>query len=195
MPYLFFFLLLPNLCNAQATIAALGRYSIDIITPDSLQQLGFEEDEQSYVKGTIALPCTHIRTFKSRMMTIDGISVENLSLAFYDNKLFKIICDCSPQLLDTFVSIHGRGTPTPAIRLSLCGNSKPMLLRGELWQREEYISYVVLARGYAMNCEMQENTQLIIASKRLLSLTSDCELKNTDLFAEEFEKGLTKSPK
>jgi hypothetical protein len=192
---LLFFLLLPNLCNAQLEGYGLGHFVIGKTTPDSLQQIDFKEDEQSYVKGTIALPCTHIRTFKSTMVAIDDVPVSNLSLAFYDNKLFKITCDYNPKLPYTFPLSYEQSIVKPVSRFSFCSKDKPMLLWGKVWKSEDGIRYVIHSKGYTASCEMQENAQLVIVSQRLSALASDCDLKSTNLLIEEFERGLNYPPK
>ncbi|MVM39377.1 hypothetical protein GO730_20365 [Spirosoma sp. HMF3257] len=122
--------LLPTLCSAQLKIFGLGRYRIEVTTPDSLPS-DFSEDEPSYVKGTIALPCTHIRTFSSLTTEVAGVSVVNLCLAFYDNKLFKITCDYSAKLEEVFSRTYGKGVAEPTRRFSFCDKNRPMLLWGK----------------------------------------------------------------
>ncbi|GAB4006296.1 hypothetical protein GCM10028808_07980 [Spirosoma migulaei] len=183
-------ILFPNLSNAQSEVYRLGNYQIGVTTPDSLRGNEFKEDEQSYVKGTIALPCTHIRTFTALTVTVSGIAVSTLSLAFYDNRLFRISCDYSDQLQKMFSESHGKGTAKPAGRFSFCGNHKPMLIWGNVWQADDQVAFVVRSKGYNADCAMQETSKLIIASQRLSALASDCELKNMDPSVDEFEKML-----
>lgn len=183
-------ILIPNLGNAQSDVYGLGNYLIGVTTPDSLRGNEFTEDDQSYVKGTIALPCTHIRIFTALTATVSGIKVSTLSLVFYDNRLAKISCDYNDQFQNAFRESHGKGIPKPVVRFSFCGNDKPMLIWGNVWQADGQIAFVVHSKGYNADCETQETSKLIIAGQRLLALASDCELKSTAPFVEEFEKML-----
>ncbi len=187
-------LLLPCQLQAQSKVFGLGKYTIGITTPDSLDEIDFEEEEQSYIKGTLTLPCTHIRTFEALTVDVEGIVVANLSLFFYDNKLFKISCDYSDELEDAFTATYGKSISGPNKSLLLCANrkDKPMLIWGGEWPSSTMLTFAVHTKGYNSDCEMEQEARLIISSQKISALASDCELKSTDSFIEEFEKGLNK---
>ncbi|MCK8493681.1 hypothetical protein M0L20_17575 [Spirosoma sp. RP8] len=187
--FLFVLFLLPYLSGAQSTVAGLGKYRIGFTKPDSLDATAFTEQDQSYVKGTIALPCTHIRTFTAANATVAGVPITNLSLFFYDNTLFKLACDYSDPLKEVFLQQHGYGVGSPARRFSLCTSErdKPMLVWNESWLNADLLAMVVQRKGYTVDCQPEEGAKLIIASQRFTALSSDCELKPIDSFMEEFD--------
>ncbi|MBD2756815.1 hypothetical protein [Spirosoma validum] len=189
---IFFF---PSFCKAQSNVTGLGTYTIGITTPDSLSQT-FKEQDQSYVKGTIALPCTHIRVLKASTVTTGGLVLTNLILFFYDNRLFKLSCDYSPAVVEFLRTTNGKGTSPSPQRTLLCTKhtDDPLVLRGEFWLNADIIAFVVRAKGYNADCQREEAAKLSISSQRFSALSSDCDLKNTDLFIEEFEKVVSKYP-
>lgn len=191
MKYLLLFIvLLPALSRAQSNGAGLGKYRIGITTPDSLNRTQFNEEDPSYVKGTIALPCTHIRTFTSATVTIAGVSVADVVLYFYDDTLFKIACDYSDSLKMDFLSQYGPGVRKPVKSFQFCtdGTKKPLLMWGEIWPGAENLTFVVYTKGHTAGCKPEESTRLTIASQRMLALSSDCDLNPADLLVEEFVK-------
>ncbi|RYF75990.1 MAG: hypothetical protein EOO39_06160, partial [Cytophagaceae bacterium] len=89
MYYVFLYLLfLPYQANVPPKVDGLGNYLIGVTTPESLDRVAFREEDQVYAKGTLTLDCPHIRVFNAPVVDIEGIRISNLSLAFYDNKLF-----------------------------------------------------------------------------------------------------------
>jgi len=189
---LLFLLLLPYQLKAQLNVAGLGKYTIGVTTPDSLDEVDFEEDEPSYIKGTLTLPCTHIRTFNALTVDIAGIVVANLSLFFYDNTLFKLSCDYSDELEAAFTTTYGKGIARPKKNRLLCANrnDKLMSIWGEEWQSRDMLTFAVHTNGYNADCELEQAAKLIISSRKISALASDCELKRIDSFSEEFEKEL-----
>jgi hypothetical protein len=183
-------LVLPALSTAQSNVTGLGKYVIGITTPDSLAPTEFAEEEQSYVKGTIALPCSHIRTFTSALVTIADVAVANVVLVFYDDTLFKISCDYSAPLKAAFVKQHGPGIARPMSRFQFCTTEKhtPLSLWGESWPGVDRLTLVVHRKGYTADCKWEEGARLTIVSQSILALTSDCDLKPADLFVDEFSK-------
>lgn len=186
---------IPALSLAQSNVTGLGKYVIGITTPDSLNRSEFTEEEQSYVKGTIALPCSHIRTFTSALVTIADAPVANVVLVFYDDTLFKISCDYSAPLKAAFVKQHGPGIARPVSRFQFCTTEKqiPLLLWGESWPGVDVRTLVVHRKGYTADCKWEEGARLTIVSQPILALSSDCDLKPTDPFVEEFSKVQTDS--
>ena len=194
---LFFVLVLPHLSRAQSNVTGWGNYIIGITTPDSLNRTAFREEDQSYVKGTIALPCTHIRTFTSAQVTIARVSVANLVLVFYDNRLAKLSCDYGDSLKAAFLKQYGPGVRRPVTRFSLCtkDNDKPLLLWGESWPGDEALTLVVYRRGYTADCRREEGARLTIASRKMAALFSECDVKPADPLTEEFSKAQTEHGK
>ncbi|SOD79682.1 hypothetical protein [Spirosoma fluviale] len=176
-----------NQLVAQATLVGLGTLRMTSTTPDSLNKNEFTEDDQSYVKGTIALPCTHIRSFKSKRAVVEGVVITNVNLYFYDNSLFKLSCDYSDNLERVFTKKYGLGTSQPTRRLSLCTKEKekPLVLKITLWQQDDILALFNQSTGYTATCEPENKRRLDIASQRLQALASDCELRNTDQFIDE----------
>lgn len=187
---LLFVLVLPQLSRAQSRVAGLGNYRIGITTPDSLNRTQFKEVDQSYVKGTIALPCTHIRTFTSATVTIAGILVTNLALVFYDNRLAKLACDYGDSLKMAFAARYGPGVHQPVSHLQLCTkeNATPLLMWGESWPGDDILPLVVYRRGYTADCKPEEGARLTIGSRKMAALFSECDVKPADPLTEEFNK-------
>ena len=183
-------LVLPTLSKAQPNVTGLGKYVIGITTPDSLNRTAFREEEQSYVKGTIALPCSHIRTFTASTLTIAGVSVTNIVLFFYDDTLFKISCDYSDLLQAAFLKQHGPGGRQPVSRFQFCpkGNDTPMLMWGVRWSGVDILALVVYRKGYTADCNREEGARLVIANQRIAALSSDCDLKPADPLVDAFIK-------
>ena len=183
-------LVIPMLSRGQSKVAGLGKYVIGITTPDSLNRIEFREEEQSYVKGTIALPCTHIRTFTSATVTITGVSVANVALIFYDDKLSKISCDYSDSLKKAFLERYGPGIRQPMSRSQFCTKEKDkiLLMWGESWSGVDILALVVHRSGYTADCKREEGARLIIVSQRISALSSECDLKPADSVVDEFMK-------
>jgi hypothetical protein len=177
---------------AQSTLTGLSGYILGRTTPDSLNQSEFSELEQAYVKGTIALPCAHIRTFKAVRAKVDVFEVNNLLLFFYDNHLFKISCDYSDALQRAFVQQHGQGKSQPNSRFTFCaqGSDKSMAIWGEVWQNGDIQALAVHAKGYNADCQPEETNQLVIKSQQLMDLASDCELPSLHPAVDEFDKAV-----
>ncbi|GAB2551452.1 hypothetical protein [Spirosoma aerophilum] len=183
MTYRFWLLLLfliPGKLPAQPAISGLGPYALGSTTPDSLTNTAFREEGQSLVKGTIALPCAHIRTFRASSVTILGLVLADVYLFFYDNTLFKISCPYPEALEKAFVARHGKGSPTPPISRSLCPNSpdKPMTIRREVWPNGDIMAVAVQASGYTAGCQPATEARLTVVSQRFSALSSDCDLTN-----------------
>ena len=193
---LLFGLVFPHLSKGQSTVIGLGNYRIGITTPDSLNRTGFKEEDPSYVKGTIALPCIHIRTFTSAIVKIAGIAVTNVVLVFYDNKLFKLSCDYSGLLEPVFLEQHGPGVRKPVSRFQVCTKEKHKLLLmwGEVWPGVDMLALVVHRKGYMADCKPEEGARLVIADQRISALSSECDVKPTDPLIEEFIKAQTNKP-
>lgn len=191
MKYLLLLALLwPNPATAQSNVVGLGSYRIGETTPDSLKRSDFDEESPSLVKGTIALPCSHIRTFTSSRMNVAGVTLTNLSLAFYDNRLFKLSCDYSDALKEAFLSKHGEGTSKPVSHLMLCSSQpdKPTLVWSQVWQNADILALVVHVKGYDAACASVETARLFLFSQRYTALSSDCDVRSTEPFPEAFEK-------
>ncbi|MFD2936570.1 hypothetical protein [Spirosoma flavum] len=174
--------------HAQSRVSGLGEYMIGVTTPDSLKGIDFKEEGQAYVKGTLTLPCTHIRIFKASKVEIKGVFVANFSLFFYDNLLFKLSCDYSDELKKSFVLNYGEGVPSLQSSIPICTKEKgkPMLIWSETWRNNGVLAIVVHAKGYNDDCVMEQITRLSIASQQVSALTSDCELIDSHSFVEEF---------
>lgn len=185
---LLFVFMTPVLSRGQSNVTGLGTYSIGSTTPDSLNRTDFTEESELYVKGTIALPCTHIRIFTASTLTIAGIPVTNVVLVFYDDTLFKISCDYNYSLQATFLKQHGPGVRKPVKRFLLCTEErdKPLLLWGETWPGVDTMTLVVHKKGYTADCKLEESARLIIANHRMEALSSDCDLKPTDPLVDAF---------
>ncbi|MCX6215515.1 hypothetical protein [Spirosoma sp.] len=175
---------------AQTKLRGLGSLTIALTPTDSLNKHVFLEDDQSYVKGTIALPCTHIRSFTASNVLIEGVRVTAISIYFYDDRLFRISCDYSDALKKVFTAKHGQGLTRTPYTTRLCSGEpgKPMLIEGEVWLQDDVVALAVQSTGYTSNCERENKRRLDIASQRLLALSSDCELRNVDQVLIEFDR-------
>lgn len=192
---LLFAVVLPALSQAQSKVTGLGNYRIGITTSDSLSRTAFKEEDQSYVKGTIALPCTHIRTFTAATAKMAGTTVTNLVLVFYDNRLFRLSCDYSDSLKVAFTARHGPGVRKPVSSFQLCTRQKdkPLLLWDEIWANAAIVARVADKKGYTAECKLAESARLTIYSQPILALSSDCDIKPADPFMEEFDKAPTEN--
>jgi hypothetical protein len=179
MHYLLLYLLfLSYWSGVTPKVAGLGSYSIGITTPESLDKAVFREEEQVYAKGTLTLACAHIRLFKAPWLDVEGMRVTHVSLAFYDNKLFAISCDYSPALKNAFVGKHGQGSHLSNVSLLQCINrqDKPLLIRGASWTNGDIQAAAIRVEGYNSDCRQEESDWLMIASQRVIALSSDCDL-------------------
>lgn len=179
MYYVFLYLLfLPYQASVPPKVDGLGSYLIGVTTPESLDKVAFWEADQIYAKGTLTLACPHIRVFKASVVAIDGIRVSNLSLAFYDNQLFAISCDYSPALMNAFVGKHGKGHILSKISLSQCAKrqDKPLIIGGENWKSGDIQAVALQTEGYTADCRQEESAWLMIASQRIITLSSECDL-------------------
>ncbi|WP_420147992.1 hypothetical protein [Spirosoma sp.] len=185
-----FSFLWPTLSDAQSNLFGLGKYIIGITAPDSLERTVFKEQSESYIKGTLALACRHIRMFKADKKEIDGILINNLTLCFYDNKLIKLSCDSNAELEKAFQVNYGRAEPRPVRQVSSCAQDKDstMLMWGEAWQNGDIWALIVHRKGRNAECEIENKVRLIVSSQALTSFASDCDLKHIDPFIEEFDK-------
>lgn len=179
MYYVFLYLLfLPYRASILPQVDGLGSYLIGVTTPESLAGSAFREEDQTYAKGTLTLVCSHIRVFKAPAVEVEGIRVNNLSLTFYDNQLFAISCDYSPALMNAFVVKHGKGDLLSKISLSQCvkRQDKPLVIGGENWKNGDIQAVAVRMEGYTSYCRQEEDAWLMIASQRVIALSSDCDL-------------------
>ncbi|UFH52899.1 hypothetical protein [Spirosoma sp. KNUC1025] len=183
-------LLFPFLVRAQSETYGFGPYQLELTTPDTLQQAGFAEQSQSYVKGTIALPCTHIRTYKADTTKLAGVTVTNLFVVFYDNRLARLSCDNTDSLQQVLIAEYGKGAIIPVRQLSLCAHDKPVTMWGEVWNKAGALAYVMYSNGYTADCQPQKSSTFCLSSQRLTALSSDCDIKNLNPLAHEFEKEL-----
>jgi hypothetical protein len=187
---LLFIFLLPTLSRAQSSVTGIGNYVIGVTTPDSLRPADFVEEDESYVKGTIALPCTHIRTFTASNTAIAGISVHKAVLVFYDNTLFKISCDLSDSLSSAFVTRYGPGIRKTKNSVQLCDRAthKPFQQWTTVWANGDVLAVMVNRSGYGADCKPDKSARLLVASQRMLALSSECDIKPADPFPEEFDR-------
>ena len=171
-------LVLPQFSKAQSNVTGVGHFIIGLTTPDSLNPAEFNEQEQAYVKGTIALPCSHIRSFTSTKTTIAGSSVTNVVLVFYDNRLFKLACDYNQPLRATFTQQYGSGVVKPTSHFQLCpaAKDKPLSLWGEAWPSGDIAVLVVYRNGYTAECRWETGARLTIWSQQRSALCSECDL-------------------
>lgn len=182
--------LLPTLGRAQSSVSGLGNYRIGLTTPDSLRQSNFIEEDESYVKGTIALPCPHIRTFKAAPTTIAGMSVREAVLVFYDNTLCRISCDFSDSLGSAFVAQHGPGVRMSTSSAQLCNKetNKPLQQWTTIWTSGDVLALAINRSGYAADCKPEKSARLLIASQQISALSSECDINPADPFREEFDR-------
>ena len=192
MRYLLCFLLiLPRLSKAQADgVVGLAHYVIGITTPDLLNTADFREQDQPLVKGTLALLCTHVRTFTASRLTLDSIPATNLVLHFYDNRLFRIDCDYNALLEKAFTRKFGPGVHIPATQLRACSQGKDrfMTMWGESWPGEKINTSVVRWTGYTAACQPEEGAKLILWSQSVSALCSECDLQPVNPFVEEYRQ-------
>ncbi|GAB4043661.1 hypothetical protein [Spirosoma jeollabukense] len=184
------FLVLPAPGYPQSQPVGLGRYVIGVTTPDSLNSSDFQEQEQAYVKGTLTLPCTHIRSFKSTKLQVADVLTTNLFLLFYDNKLFKLICDYRDEAKAAFLAKNGKGQfrPTRPVQVGVRNKNHSLVLTGEVWQNADMAVLAVHYQGDKKDHQLGETDRLMIASKTISALASDCDLLNADPLIEEFDK-------
>ncbi|GAA4394646.1 hypothetical protein GCM10023187_00710 [Nibrella viscosa] len=183
MKYLILLLtLLPFYAPAQSTLTGLGDFTLGLTTPDSLRQFSFQEHELVVLKGTIAFPCPHIRVFTADSLSVAGLPVTNLSLVFYDDQLFRITCDYTESLQQVFEAQYGPGINRPASSLLLCqdGNRRRMQVNSRHWQNENTMALVTQAGGYNAQCLREQRVRLTIASRPMVTLTSECDLDELD---------------
>lgn len=187
---LLYWLLLSYWRSAPPDVVGLGQYSIGVTTPELLNKTVFEE-HQAYAKGTLALVCSHIRLFSARTAEVDGIRINNLSLAFYDSKLFTISCDYTPALQSAFVEKHGQGDLLSPIRSWSCikGQDKPLVIGGKSWKNGDIQAVAVQVEGYNADCRLEDAVWLIIGSQRVISLSSDCDLGNRSYLCDRLVNG------
>ncbi len=78
-------------------------------------------------------------------------------------------------------------------RFRFCPNEidKPLLMWGERWSGVDVIALVVHLKGYTAECKLEERALLILESPPISALSSDCELKPTAPFVEEFMEAHT----
>ncbi|GAB3539902.1 hypothetical protein [Spirosoma fluminis] len=184
---LFLFVLLPALGSGQPGITGLGKLRIGITTSDSLNLTVFKKEEQSYVKGTLALPCDHIQTFTSPKVEADGTTITNVVLYFYDNKLFRISCDYTNALKEAFGAQYKAGTHTPATTFQLCATAnRSLVASAETWTNADIIALVVYKKGYNASCEPEDGATLTILSLDASDLSSECALRNSDPLTDEY---------
>lgn len=186
------FLMFPAFGYPQSQLVGLGRYVIGVTTPDSLSSTDFQEQEQAYVKGTLTLPCTHIRSFKSNKGQVADASTTNLLLVFYDNKLFKLICDYPDELKVAFLTKNGNGLSRPArhVQVGVRNKNTSLVVTGEVWQNADIDALAVHYKGDKTDSRIEEVDRLMIASKPISALASDCDLLNADPLIEEFDRML-----
>lgn len=186
-----FALLVAHSARAQLPVTGLGAYRIGSTTPDSLLSARFTE-QAVYVKGTIALVCSHVRVFGADSVNSRGVPITHLTLYFYDNRLFKLTCDYTDVVAQVFRPAYGNGTPVPKSRWALCEKEidKPLILWGEIWQHQNVRALVVHADGYGADCTRQQTVRLTIASQPVSALSSDCDLTQSDPVEETFDRML-----
>jgi hypothetical protein len=175
---LLFMLLLPAFSMAQVNLTGLGGFRIGVTTPDSLSRTAFREDNQPFVKGTIALACDHIRLFSAASVSIEGMSIKKMVLVFYDDTLFKITCDYPDSLNERFQQQVGPGVQQPERQIQQCRNQprKYLTVSGVTWTNGDVRAVVVRATGYTADCQPAYSARLTISSQRFAALSSDCDL-------------------
>ena len=192
MKYLLCFLLiLPRTSMAQADkVAGLAQYILGRTTPKVLDPAEFNEQDQPVVKGTLALLCTHVRTFTASPVMVEGMPITNLVLHFYDDRLFRIDCDYNEPLSRIFTRKFGPGVSKPVSQFRVCkeGDDKLLTVWGEVWPGEETTAFVVYRKGYTTGCQPEEDARLILWSQQLAALCSECDLQPTDSLMEEYRQ-------
>ena len=116
----------------------------------------------------------------------------HLTLFFYDNRLFKLTCDYTDAIRNTFGATYGHGTPVPKNQRVICEKEmdKPLILWGEVWQLNDVRALVLHADGYGADCQRQQTVRLMMASQPISALSSDCALAGADPFGEAFDQVL-----
>ncbi|WP_338874357.1 hypothetical protein WBJ53_01935 [Spirosoma sp. SC4-14] len=182
--------MLPQSGTSQPKFVGLGQYQIATTTPDSLNKTDFSEGGQTYVKGTLALECPHIRTFLAAKTIVEDIAITNLVLCFFDEKLFAISCDYSDALQNMFQKQYGLGTHKKTMNHQLCSQpgSESMALWGEFWQNADIMAFAIHAKGITNDCTYRATNSLIIISQTMSALSSECNLQEQLPFAETFTK-------
>ncbi len=179
----------PTFGQAQPTGMGVGPYVLGRTKPDSLKPADFREQDQLLVKGTLTLPCTHIRSFTAVRTEVAGITVKNLVLFFYDNALFRISCAYSDTLRATFLTRHERSRALPVHRIQVCpaSSDKPLLLWGEAWWQADQTAVVVHQKGYDADCRPAKGAILILTDQRVSTLCSECDLTPANPWLDEIE--------
>ena len=188
---LFFMIILPQISRAQVNkVTGLAHYVPGLTTVDSLDAADFREQEQPLVKGTLALVCTHVRTFTASRVIVEGIPITNLVLHFYDDRLFRIDCDYMEPLSRDFTRKFGPGVSKPVSQFRVCTQTEDRFLTvwGKGWPGEETTAFVVYLKGYNTECQPEEDARLILWSPQLSALCSECDLQPTNPFMEEYRQ-------
>ncbi|MDB5242515.1 MAG: hypothetical protein JWP57_3140 [Spirosoma sp.] len=183
-------IMLPSLSWSQANVAGLGHYVVGITTSASLNLVDFKEEDPSYVKGTIALPCNHIRTFTSARTEVAGTPITNVVLVFYDNTLFSIICDYSDTLKERFVKQYGLGVKKPKSHFQLCTTEKdkPLLVWSEAWPGKDVLAFVTYIEGYTADCTWKAGALLRVFNQKIAALSSECDLQLIPSYLEMYDR-------
>lgn len=184
--WILFLGLLPFDGQAQPVGFRLGSYRIGQTTIDSLQVSDWQEEEL-LVKGTIALLCSHVRVLKASARCMDGLSFRNLALYFYDNKLFRISCDATPDTKDYLQQHYGLPGHQSEELLVRCATqpNKPIRLRYQTWSIKQQRACVVYSNGFNNYCQYEQGNRLHIIDQTLADLASDCNLNPANLLVEE----------
>ena len=188
---LLFMLILPRTSVAQADkVAGLAPYILGLTTPRALDPAEFKEQDQPVVKGTLALLCTHVRTFTASAVMLEDSLITNLVLHFYDDRLFRIDCDYSEPLSRFFTRKFGPGVRKSVSQFRVCkeGDDRFLTVWGEAWPGEDTAAFVVYRKGYTVECQPEEDARLIVWSRRLAALCSECDLQPTNPLMEEYRQ-------
>jgi hypothetical protein len=186
-----FIFMVPQASIAQVDkVTGLAHYIPGLTTPDSLNATDFREQDQPLVKGTLALLCTHVRTFTASQVILEGNPVTNLVLHFYDDRLFRIDCDYNEPLIRFFTRKFGPGISKPVSQFRVCsqGDDKFLTVWGEAWPGEETAAFVVYRKGYTTGCQPEEDARLVLWSQPLSALCSECDLQPTTSLMEEYRQ-------
>ncbi|WP_128545246.1 hypothetical protein [Larkinella soli] len=185
-------LLLSYLMPGQSTLNGLGRLVIGQTTADALLRLGFRELDPPLVKGTIALPCSHLRIFQTDRFRYENHIVSDLTAILYDDRLFWISCDLTDSLKTAFIGRHGPGRPAPQHRPILCRGpeARPLTLSSVSWLYGEVQALAVTAEGTGADCRNLRAARLNIVDRTLLAVTTECDLEGVDPLFETARKVL-----
>ncbi len=186
-----FVLFLPHTAAAQVgKVMGLARYTLGLTTPDSLNATDFSEQDPPLVKGTLALSCTHVRTFTASSVMVEGISVNNLVMNFYDDRLFRIDCDYNEPIRRIFTQKLGPGVRKPVSQFQVCtpGDTNFLTVWGEFWPGEETAAFVVYRNGYTAGCQSVADARLTLWHRPLSALCSECDLQPTDSLTEKYRQ-------